>query len=149
MGIYFPVTGILGCVVWPVAGIPHSWGIPLNFYPPHVNVGSPVLLPHCTGSLHLSTHLHVSTLPTHLDECGFFKPLVVGLPYSSIFLMVLGVVSLRSGCNFFYSCVRRWSVFTYVFILTISLCQVQLFLPSVLSPEIGPCGRYSVLQCVH
>ena len=38
-----------------------------------------------TTSLRLSAHLCNSTPPTHLDECGFFKSLVVRLPYSLIF----------------------------------------------------------------
>ena len=33
----------------------------------------------------LSVYLHISILLTHLDDCGFFKSLVVGLPYSLIF----------------------------------------------------------------
>ena len=53
--------------------IHHTWICDCPFY--HC-----LFVPH-----HLSTHLHNSAPPTHLDEYGFFKSLVVGLPYSSIF----------------------------------------------------------------
>ena len=85
MGIYLPGTETLGCVVWPGAGIACSQGVPPNFYPPYMNVGLlmpiPPLPPFCITLL--SPHLFAP--PTYLDECGFFKSLVVKLPYSSIF----------------------------------------------------------------
>ena len=59
--------------------------------------------------------LHVST---HLDECGFFKSLVMGPSHSSIFRCFLMLFVLRSSCNSFCGCVRRWSTFTYTSILT-------------------------------
>ena len=37
---------------------------------------------------------------TCLDECGFFKPLVVRLPYSSIFLTALGICFESSSNSF-------------------------------------------------
>ena len=77
MGTYLPGAGTLGREVWSGAGIAQCRGILPDFYPPYVNVGPPVLLP--------LTPRHVSTLPTHLDEHGFFKSLVVGLLYSLIF----------------------------------------------------------------
>ena len=71
------------------AGITLSQGITPEFYLPHLNVGTLVLLlllPLCTTlSPSLSTGLHISASPTRLDECGFFKALVVGLQYSLIF----------------------------------------------------------------
>ena len=90
MGIYLPSAGTLSCAVWSGAGISHSQGIPPNFYLPPVSVGPPDLPTapapaHHPTSLHLSAHLRDSAPPTHMDECGFFKPLVVRLPYSSIF----------------------------------------------------------------
>ena len=47
-------TGTLSWVVWYGTGIPHSWGIPTNFYPPHVGVGRFIL------------HFHVSDPPSLL-----------------------------------------------------------------------------------
>ena len=86
MGIYLPGAGTLGCAVWPGAGIAVSQGMPPNFYSPHMNVCfAATASPHRTVSPHLSTCLCVSSPSTHLDECGFFKCLVVELPYSLIF----------------------------------------------------------------
>ena len=95
MGIYLPGGGTLDCVAWPGAGIASSQGIPPNVYSPCVNLGPsvPPLLPPLSTTMHLLTFLTISMSlcpPTHLDECGFFKSFVVGLPYSLI-LMVLGV----------------------------------------------------------
>ena len=123
MGIYSPHAGTLSCVIWLGAGIAHSQGITSIFYLPHVNVGA--LMPILPPPLHTTPHLlafppylHVSTPPPHLDECGFFKSLVVGLPYSSIFWQFWMLFVLRFHCNSFYSCIRRWSVSTYASILT-------------------------------
>ena len=80
MWIYFPGAGTLGWVVWSEPGITWSWGIPPNFYPQCTNVGLTVLPP-----LRASPCVLVSTPPTHLDECGFFKSFVVQLPYSLTF----------------------------------------------------------------
>ena len=64
-------------------------GVPPDFYPPHVNVGLPVLLAAALLPLPKPCHHHtmsslpqlsISTPPTHLDEYGFFKSLVVKLP---------------------------------------------------------------------
>ena len=123
VGIYLPDAGTLGGAVWRGAGIAHSQGITSIFYLPHVNVGA--LMPILPPPLHTTPHLlafppylHVSTPPPHLDECGFFKSLVVGLPYSSIFWQFWMLFVLRFHCNSFYSCIRRWSVSTYASILT-------------------------------
>ena len=90
--IYLPSAGTLGCVVWPGAGIAGSQGNPPDFYPSQVNVGLLVPVLPLPLPVHPTLHLCVSppclrfsTPPTHLDESGFFKSLVVGLPYSSIF----------------------------------------------------------------
>lgn len=56
-----------------------------NLYPPHLGLGPAPFY------ISLSLPLHPST---HLYECCFFKSLVVRLPYSSHFLMV---VSERSS----------------------------------------------------
>ena len=87
MGIYLSGAGILGCVFWPGAGITCSQGIPPYLYPPYVNVGCLFHHhhQHHTASPSLSAHLCDSAPPTHVGECGFFKSLLVGLPYSSIF----------------------------------------------------------------
>ena len=53
-----------------------------NFYPPHVNVGLPILLAAVTSPL-LCPRLYISAPPTCLDEYRFFKSLVVRLPCSS------------------------------------------------------------------
>ena len=66
--------GLWAC---PVTEISLSRGIPPDFYPPHVNVGPFELRSLCTVSATLP-------LPPNLDECGFFKSLVVRLPYSLI-----------------------------------------------------------------
>ena len=57
MGIYLPGTGTLGYADWSGAGFAGSQGILPNFYPPHVNVGPPILPP-----LHAIAHLHHFTL---------------------------------------------------------------------------------------
>ena len=50
-----------------------------------------------TMSLRLSTCLCDSIPPTHLDECGFFKSLVAGLPYGLIFWWFRVLYVLRSS----------------------------------------------------
>ena len=80
-----------------------------------MNVGLPVLPPLCV-TLHLCASLPLSmslTLLPTWKKCGFFKSLVVGLPYSPIFWWFLVISVLKSSCNFFCSCVRKQSVFTY------------------------------------
>ena len=84
---YFPVTRTLGCIVCLAAQFF------LQAYP-HVDVVLPGL-PAATLPCVLSAsaaHLHPCY---HLDEC-FFNPLVVGLPYSSIF------------CQFWLCCFLNW-----------------------------------------
>ena len=130
MVIYLPSPGTLGCVIWSVAGIAHSQGIPPNFYPPHMNVGLsmsilPLPLPLCAIPC-LLTSLPISVPPTQLDDCGFFKSLVVGLTYSSIFWQFWVLSVLRFSCHsiiLFCGCPRRWSMSTYTSILTRSLSQ--------------------------
>ena len=54
-----------------------------------------------------SLHGHlVSAPPTHLDECGFFKTLVVR------------GVCIEVSCDSSCGCARRWSMSTYASILT-------------------------------
>ena len=81
MGTYLPGAGTLGWVVCSGARILGSRGIPPNFYLPHVDVGPPVsiFVPLCATLplLCLFMCLYVSAPPTHLDECDFFKSLVV------------------------------------------------------------------------
>ena len=116
MGIYLPSARILGSVVWLRAGIassqsiPHSRGIPPYFYPSCVYTAPFVwqhLSQHHTASPHLSAHLRNSSPSTCLDECGFFKSLVVRLPYSLLFWQFWMLFVLRSSCNSFCCCVRR------------------------------------------
>ena len=61
MGTYLPSNGILGWVVWSGTGIPCSWGIPPNFYPPSLKVGPPFL--HLSVPLCIFTHLHLYSFP--------------------------------------------------------------------------------------
>ena len=71
------LTGTLGCTVClaPQLFLPVYW---------HRNVGPPAP-PAAALQRVLSTRLPIPTPPAVLDECFFFKSLVVGLPYSSIF----------------------------------------------------------------
>ena len=74
----------------------------------------------CT-TLHLLSslpHLHISTLPHHLDECGLFKSLVIIFPYNFISWQFWVLFVLRFSCNSFCGCVRRQSLSTYASILT-------------------------------
>ena len=93
MGIYLPGTGTLGCVVWPGSGILHSWGIPPDFYPPHVNVGQTIPLP-----LHAPLSLCTSApIPTSLPLLPVWMNVATLNPWLSdfhtaLFLMVLGVI---------------------------------------------------------
>ena len=72
----------------PGARITHSQGIFPNFYPPHMEVGPsiPLLLLSPLRPIHILFTQTLWLCPSnHLDEYGFFKSLVVGFPYSSIF----------------------------------------------------------------
>ena len=89
---YFPPLEpwVAWCVLLPGCSCPffctRIWNCLLCQLPPFLP-GPPV-----TALLHIfSTLAAVSTPPTSLDECFFFNSLVVGLPYSSIFLAVLVV----------------------------------------------------------
>ena len=98
----------LSDLVWG-AGIPHSWDVPPNFYPPHVGVGPPI------------SCLMSPTPSSHLNDCDFFNSLVVRLPYSSIFWWFWVVVVSQFSCNFCHDWARRLAVFMYASILTRSL----------------------------
>ena len=85
--VLFPGTGTPVCPGCPGAGIAHSQGIPPNFI--HHMQGDCLVvatspLPCCCHTSSSPPWLCVSAPPTCLDEYGFFKSLVVGLPYSSI-----------------------------------------------------------------
>ena len=92
-GIYLPGTGTLG--LWslvPKVSLPifihHTWMWDHPFRRWHLS------MPHCIPApLCPSPHLYPLTC---LDECGFFKSLVVRLPYSLIFC---------SGCYLFWGLV--------------------------------------------
>ena len=84
MGIYLPGAGTLGGVVYPGTRMAPSQGIPPDFYPRYMNGGRrPVPVPPLPLPLHAT--LYLSTPSTCLDECGFFKSLVVRFPYILIF----------------------------------------------------------------
>ena len=89
MGIYLPGARTVGYVIWPGAGNAYSQGILPDFYPPPVNVGLPVSLLlqplHATMCLLASPPVATSPPLLPMNECGFFKSLVVRLPYNSIF----------------------------------------------------------------
>ena len=101
-------------MVWPGAGIACPSGIPPGFYPPHINIGLPILPasasllpPHCHHTISSPPQLPISILPICLDEYFFFKSLVVGLPYSLVFwqfwlyfvlrLVVIPLVVVQGG----------------------------------------------------
>ena len=89
-GIYLPGAEILGCGIWPEAGIAGSQGSPPDFHPPH----------ECgairSAAAASSPPVCYSTPPTRLDGCGSFRSLVVGLPYSLIFRWFWILLVLRS-----------------------------------------------------
>ena len=70
MGTYLPSTGTLGLGAWCGAGAPCTWDIPSKFLSTTYGCGT--------------RPFHISTSPTSPDGCGFFNPLVVGLPLTSI-----------------------------------------------------------------
>ena len=88
----------------------------------------------CCRLLCLTTSpiLHLCPL-TYLDGYGYFKSLVVGLPYSSIFWQFWVLFVLRFSCNYLCGCTRRESMSTYASILTgscthifnLKLCQKE------------------------
>ena len=109
-----------GCVVWPVAGIPCSWGIPPDFYLPHMNVGPHFLMLLCTAPRLCASSpvsMDLPLLPVWMNVASF-NPWLSEFhtawfsDYSGWYLFC-GLVVI-----FFCSCVRRWSVFTYASILT-------------------------------
>ena len=108
-----------GCFCWHckpgLSGLARGWDsllprYPSWFYPPHMNVGPPVRLatlppPPCHHHTVSSIPwLTVSTPPTHLVLYGFFKALVVGFPYSSIFWQLS--LFLNLFLSFFWFCVE-------------------------------------------
>ena len=115
IGVYLPGARILGCVVWPGAGLNHSQGIPPSFYPPHVNVGIPIPLP---PTLH--------TIPCPLYPGCMIPPVLpVWMNAASLNLCLSDFYTawfpddsgcyffLRSGGNSFYGWMSRRSVSTY------------------------------------
>ena len=71
--------------------------------------------------------LCISAPPPCLDECGFFKSLVDGLLYSSIFWQLSVLFVLRFICNSLCVCERRRSISIYASILTRSLTFLGFF----------------------
>ena len=113
------------------------WCCVVCFAPPlfllvylHANVGP--LGPPATSLLQvLSSQLRVSAPPTSLDECVFFKSLVVGLPYSSIFL-------------------QFWLLFVFIFdVLLLVVRGGKVYLPMLPSwPEV-PEFSYGILYSFY
>ena len=151
MGIYLPGAGPLGFAA-------KAWDRLLRRYL-SCPFGSPCCLQH-----RLSAPPHLYTRPcesapicesTHLDECVFFKSLIVGLPYSSISWWFWVLIVLRSGCNSLYGCKRRWSVSAYASTLTRSPCVLFYTSAEVRAAGIMPsfpcCFTYfviSMLLCI-
>ena len=92
-GFFLFSAETLGYAVCPVAVITGSQGFPPNFYPPHLYVGPPTPLP--LPPLHATLCVLISVPPNHLDDCGLFKSLVVGLSYSLIFWQFSLLFNLR------------------------------------------------------
>ena len=121
MRLHLPSSGSLGCIIWPVAGIACSEGIPPNFYPACVNVGTahlPLLPPPlCTTPHPVRPGSITPSLPSIWMHVASFNPW-----WSDSHTIQL---SGRCGCFCFEvssdpscSCVRMWSKSTYAFILT-------------------------------
>ena len=78
-------------------------------------------MPHCLSELlHSSTLLPLLPIWTNVSSLS---------PWLSDFHTTLysdssGLLALRSGCNSFYSCAKRQSVFTYASILIRSLSKI-------------------------
>ena len=124
MGIYLPGAGALDCAVWTVrSGLGLESLIPkvylLNFIH-RTWMGLPVTIcrRHRFSPHHVYQPLLVCATLTRLDDCGFVKSFVAGLPYSLIFLKFWALICLRFSCNSFCGCVRRQSLSTYTSILT-------------------------------
>ena len=87
MGTYLLGAGTLGWVVWTGAGISPS-EVFLLLFPTIRGYGTSwsclYTSLHHSVSPCLSIPLCISSSPTGLDECGFFKTLVIGLSDSSI-----------------------------------------------------------------
>ena len=127
----FYTQKLLGFIV-PVlepglCGLAWGWDHPLLRYPSQflfticecgiVCSGTTASLCHA-ASPYLSAHLCESAPPTYLNECHFVKFLVVGLPYSLIFLQFWALFVLRSSCNSLYGYTGKQSVSTYAPTLT-------------------------------
>ena len=99
MGIYFSHAGTLGCAICPRAAMALFQGIPPNFYPPYVNVGSSVLplpLPlHVTAFLHTSPLVSATPplLPVWMNVASLILSCQTSIQLK--FLTVLGVISLE------------------------------------------------------
>ena len=122
----FPQAGILGCKVCL------SPQLSLLAYL-HMSVGHPYASSHLTQPrlpllccASFPSWLPISTPLTSLDEHFFFNSLVVGLPYSLIFLAALVVFCFSIGCYSSFGCVKKRSISTYASIL--ARTQLVLFL---------------------
>ena len=74
--------------LWP-HGLAWGWDHSLHRYPSKLLSTTCECGATCSATCHHSTcclpYLPISSLPSHLDEYGFFKSLIVGLLYSSVF----------------------------------------------------------------
>ncbi|KAF6119791.1 hypothetical protein HJG60_010197 [Phyllostomus discolor] len=110
----FPCTGTLRCEVYLA---------PQLFFPVylHSNVGPPSLQATALSGLPvaallgvLSTWLPVSAPPTGLDECFFFKSLVVRFPYSLIFWQYWLFFVFKLLLSFFWLCEEAQCVYLHL-----------------------------------
>ena len=103
MGIYLLGAGILGCVVWPGAGI-------LRYPSQFSSTSCECETTHSVASLgHMASPRLLAPSPGvrpsyRLDECFFFISLVVRLPYSSIFCQFWLCFVFKLLLSFFWLC---------------------------------------------
>ena len=121
-GIYFHDTWTWVCMAWSGAGIPHSWGNPSHFYPPHLDMGWPV------PRLHNSPHLSVFLL---------LVPLWMNVASLNPWLLDFHTAQLSDECGWYLFCglvvifaivVWGWKLFFYASILTVSSKYIFLLL---------------------
>ena len=118
--LYFPVLEL-----WVVQSVllPKS-DLFLSVYL-HTNVGPPgppaatlptlvLQLPPCHKSS--PRRLPISASPTGLDECSFFKSLVVGLPYSSIFCQFWLFLFLNLFLSLFSLCEEAKCIYLHLYL---------------------------------
>ena len=105
------------CANVGLQGLPATtlWGLRASAWPALLHNLPPCWvcqLPPCHESS--PPRLPVSAPPTGLDECFFFRSLVVGLPCSLIFLSVLVVFVFKLLLSFFWLCEEAQCVYIHL-----------------------------------